>query len=727
MTQAPPTDALSSAAPLQPARAGDAPLDLRETDLRNGLFAGADLADAQLQHACLAGADLAGAVLRGARLTQADLALADLRGADLRGADLSGADLSGADLREARLDGADLADADLGWAQVAGAFGLPVGAGWDRRPDGRLRGDAVATDPDEPAAGLRALQHGQKAHGAGHLGLAERHYRAALAWVPDSDAVRFYLAAVALERGEPARAESWWREALAVHAGADRARVELALLALWRRDAAEARALLAPLLPETTAQSTDRAWLQPVVAALDALDLDAAAAALVARVGSSPAARWQANQPLTPRPQRPTPTEDSVTRLADETWVATERTDLEGILRTKTQPAWMWHSAIARALSIGAMDLAQRAEQRLSAAMPEHRLWGLELKQLDVTAQAFESLVRTRRGLLGTVHSVRWVALGAHGPTARIHCDGGVFFAKRYQGLVRPAGSVSFTHRICRAVAERGFHVPVPLGDRDGDDVLVFGDDLLALYPDVEGNSIRDDDLSESDAGDVGALLGRLHRSAGDLGAGAGRPRGGVRVGTRTLRHRSPANAWLTAMGQDTACAAHFDRHPYASRITSLLEATGRRLRGVSAGCPPGLVHGDFGAGNVLHRKAGGFAIVDWDLCDVDLLVWDLARCIDLLAVSWPSEPGHPTDVRETIAQALVRGYHAERPLARAEQAALPLLIAASRVDLDATVLPMCVRLEPDVAEPVLERELMRLSRAVAGVPEIADLLGGLP
>jgi hypothetical protein len=46
--------------------------------------------------------------------------------------------------------------------------------------------------------------------------------------------------------------------------------------------------------------------------------------------------------------------------------------------------------------------------------------------------------------------------------------------------------------------------------------------------------------------------------------------------------------------------------------------------------------------------------------------------------------------------------------------------VAASRVDLDAGVLPVCVRLEGEVLEPVLARGVVRLARAVAGAAELA-------
>ncbi len=715
----------ADSAPLHAGRPGDRPLDLREIDLRDGQFSGADLTDADLSHACLAGADLSGAVLRGARLLRADLTLAKLVGADLSNADLSGADLSGADLSEAQLAGADLHDAEWGWAKVQGARGLPHDLLARSRSDGRLQGAAVDGDTGEPLAGLTAYRRGERAHTAGELGLAERHFSTALRWVPESDAARYALGAVALDRGDADGAAAWWAGAVRADPAADRARLDLAVLRAWQGQWDAAVELLEPL----TAKRDAADWAIPALDAGRHADLAELTRCLARKVPDSPGLRWARRPPVA---AAAAPADDVAVRVGDEAWVAAERLDIEGQFRVGDRTVAAWHATIARAIAIGALDLAWRAEQRLTRIAPEQRLWGLELRQLDVTAQAIESLVRTRRGPLGKVLAVRWVALGIHGPTARVVCEGGTAFAKRYSGISRPAASVAYTHRVCRELARRGLEVPAALEDRAGDDTMRFGDDLLALYPDLAGTSIRGEDLDAATAERLGALLGQVHRLGAEFG-GAGRPRGGARVGSRTVRHSSPAQAWLATLGQDPQCAAEFDRHPLAARLGSLIDATGRRLRAVVADCPPGLCHGDFGAGNVLHLTASpdDFAVIDWDLCDVDLLAWDLARTVDLLAVRWPQDPSRPAEVRHPILQALVRGYHAERPLNRAERRALPVLIAASRLDLDASILPMCVRLEPDMLPPVVERQIVRLSRAVAGAPDLAasvtSALGKVP
>ena len=705
-------------APLLDAPANASLLDLREADLRGGCFAGADLRDADLRHADLRGADLQGAQLNGARLNNTDLTLADLRGADLSGADLSGADLTGVDLREAQLTGADVADCHLPWARLHGLRGGP--ATWERLPrlDGRVVGNM--TDSGEPQAGLDAWERGRRAHANGQFGHAERHYREALRWVPESDAVRYGLGCVALERADVAAARAWWRAALDNEPGADRARLELALLEPMCVDGAT---LLEPLSHRDDKVGAAARTTQQ---ALRADDRQGAAAAVATLLPGAPAIRWlerHDGEPETAVRDTPRP-DDTISRLADEDWVESERDDIRDALKTgKALPAWNLHSLIARSITIGAIDLAALAEQHLTRVAPEQRLWGTELRSLDLTAQAIEALARTRRAPVGKVQSVRWVALGAHGPTARVQCEGGLFYAKRWQGAVRPAASVAFTHRVCRALADADMRVPLPLADPGGDDVMVFAGDLLALYPDIGGRSIRDEGIDAAEAWRVGEVLAQIHNHGARVAGGAGRPSGGLRNGTRILRHINPTAAWEAAVASEGKAARWYEHHMARGRMESLLEATARRLRGVTARCRTTLTHGDFGAGNVLLRADGGASVVDWDLADFDFAVWDLGRAIDRVAVHWSGDWGVPVEIRAPIAQAVLAGYQSITELNDAERRALPLMIAASRVDLDATVLPLCAPLEPESAEPILARGLQRLSRAAAGAPEIAAAL----
>ncbi len=697
--------------PLQAPAATDPPLDLREANLRDGAFAGADLRDCDARHACLVGADLRGADLRGARLARADLTLARLEGAQLQGADLQGADLQGVDLRDADLRGADLAEVNWAWAWTAGCRGLPSDLPSGAAGNGRLSGPTATGDSQEPSAGLLAYGHGRRAHMRAQLGLAEQYYRLALGWVPLSDAVRYGLAMVALERGDLPCTIGWLRDALEIEPTADRARVDLAMLHLAQGDTEGARTHLLRLAERLPAG-------QEAAKAAQKQDWQQVRVILTQMTPDSPALRWQ------PRPALAVP---RLVAGEDEAWVSRELSDIQLLLQGNDEggavaPEWLWQSVIARALHVGALTQAQRALQRLQTDAPETALWSLQLKQLDMTAEAFAALLPQCPGPWGPIRAVHWRALGVHGPTAKLVCEAGNVYGKRYLGGVRSAASIGFGHRVAAQVAAAGLGAPVALRDRNDRDIIEFAGDFIAFYPDLGERALADADLDEGLAEDIGATIGEIHQALQVYASGPGRPEGGVRAGTRILRHPQPGLALGAAVSVDGTSLAVVRAHPLWSRVVSLTEATSRRLRSVLSDCPLGLTHGDIGPGNIVRQTNGQLGLIDWDLADMDLLVWDLARAVDRMAVHWPSDPAQPVELRASIAKALCRGYQRHRPLHRSEVAALPLLVAASRVDLDASVLPLCAGLEPDAAHPIIVRQFQRLSRAVAGAPEIAAL-----
>ncbi|MCB9739870.1 MAG: pentapeptide repeat-containing protein [Deltaproteobacteria bacterium] len=709
-------------------------LDLREARLHEGLFEAAALQDADLRHADLCMARLGGANLRGSRLQGADLSLADLRAADLRNADLRGALLEGADLREADLEGADLEGATLDGARVAGAKGIAA----DR---------LAALAARETMAEIRAeaaFRAGRGAHGQGRLGLAEQRYRRAAAWLPELGAVHWARAAVQLERGDADAACAALQDAVRVDPDADRARVGLRALQLLAEaqgappDAIEwASTQREPAPDSTVAQLLARADAAKQAAedggvedgGVDDAGAEPHAAGLAAIavfdevLQDDPVLRFVRDALETPRRPRGRPL-DAASQLADPEFRAAEREALDALLRERGHDAATLQSALVRALGIGAMDLAARAEQRLVRAEPEARLWGLALRELDTTAEAITTLVRTRRGRLGDVRSIGWLALGAHGPTARVETDQGVYFAKRYHGASRSAAAVAFAHRVQRAARAVGLGAPIPLGDAGGDDLLVFGADVLALYDARPGRTVGDDDLRTDEATLLGVTLARLHDGLADLAAGGARPAGGLRVGTRLLRSPSPGAAFEMRVATSREAALWYERSGLRSALQGRLGAVAARLQPWLPGLRPALCHGDFGAGNVLCAEDGSVSVLDWDLCELDVAAWDLARTLDRAALHWPAEAADPVELRRAIGRAIIDGYTSVRPLRDAERQVLPTLVAASRTDLDAGVLAMLAPHDPDAATMVGERLLRRLDRAAAGAPEIDAALG---
>ncbi len=625
---------------------GDRPADLREANFFAAQLGHADLRDADLRRANLQLADLSGAQLRGARLTWADLTCATLTGADLRNADLSEADLAGADLRDADLRGALLTGANLAHAHVSGARGLPTTLHFHA---GRVPGPTVAGHADEPQAGLDAFARARDLHAQGRLAHAERAYRLARAWQPDSDIVPYALACLALDCDDPQTARAWLQATLAVAPDAERAQLEFAVL--------------------------DAALAEPPV-------VDAARRA---QVGDTALTAWlerrQTQSPPLPPPQR------------------------------------TGHATVAEAIGAGDLPLAERLVHRLAEDEPLAALWRLLLPKLHATAQAIDALLQTRQPPLPAPTALSWESLGAHATTARLTTPDGTFWAQRAAGALRSESGLRYTHQLQELLAARGLCVPRWLPDADGRPWLGFDGDWLVVAADVGGVPLQP---TVAHAALAGTTLARVHTLGLDVAA---RPREGLRAGLTLLQAPHPGARWLAELQAVPALEPRLAALPLHARIAPLLELTARRLRDALPLCPQGLCHGDFSLKNLRLLPDGALAVLDWDLADQQPLVWDLARAMDLLAVRGPGRAADPPLLDRPRLRALLDAYQAVRPLNPAERAALPLLVATSRLDLDVGLLTLLAPLDPDVLDALLPRVHARLTYAAAGAPELAALL----
>lgn len=616
-----------------------------------------DLRDADLRRADLRLADLTGADLRGARLCWADLAGCSLQSADLRNADLEGADLTGADLREADLRGAWLSDVTWNGARVAAVRGLP---GAVSHTAGVAHGPA--RNGTEPA--LAIFDQGIAAHRAGDLASAERALRLVASMAPDAGVAPYALAALALDRDDPEQAQGWLAAAVAADTDADRALLELSELHVLLGNESEATRVL-----------TSR----PRWAHL-ARDLGALCAHNRERLGPTALGAWQSRRSQAP----------------EFAPVAAQ-------------------SALERALQAGDVDGAERELRSQTRDAALWAVWSLVRPKLDATAAAIPGALARRWPQAAVVAPIGWQGLGAHSLTARVRTDAGVVFAQRFSGLLRPLATLEWTHALQQQLGLAGLHVPGWLEDGQGNPVTAIDDDWLVLAGALDGSRPRAMDVAE--CARMGRQLAQIHQQAAP---GSARPAGGLRAGMEILGGPDPAVTWLETVHAQPALARILATQPAPERVAALLRLTRQQLGDALADCPRGLCHGDYAASNLVAMEGGQLGVLDWDLADVQPLVWDLARALDRLG-----RDRHGL-VRQPQALAFLRAYHAERPLLRAERRCLPVLIPASRVDLDTGVLALLGPLDPDTVPVVLAGLETRLQQAASGAPEWTDVLARL-
>lgn len=605
----------------------------------------------------LAETDLRRAILPQADLTDADLRRTNLQLADLRGANLRGARLNWADLTLAQLTGANLQNVDLSDADLTGA---------DLR-DADLRGALLerTTLAHAQVAGTRGLTDGLdvvRGRVRGPL-LANGEVAAGLQAFENGRQLH--------GQGRLRQAENAYKLALAWEPDSDVVRYALACLALDENDTD----LVQLWLEATTQVNPEAQQVHQELTTLRAI---------------------LAGQPLEPR-----------AGTALSAWALRQQNPQHKQVQSRQSP-------LVEALQAGDLALANRHLAHLRADEPLAAVWKLLLPKLQATTQAFTALLHTRKQPTSPIQTVKWQSFGAHGLTAKLELlDGSLLWAQRFTGLLRPEASLRYTHEIQTILRENQFLVPEWLPDTTGDPLLLFDGDWLVASRHLPGQPLGQPTLEQLDV--AGQTLAKIHLLGLELPP---RPQGGLQIGTRLLQGPHPGARWRAELESEPQLLERLGNFTQFQRLPSLLDLATRHLDLTKL--PRGLCHGDFAGGNLL-LEGEKLAILDWDLADMDVLVWDVARAIDRLALHWRA--GQPLQVDRPKLRAFLRGYQRVRPLTNAEKQALPVLCALSRLELDTGLLTLLTPLDPEIVDALLPRVAMRLERAAAGMGEVGEML----
>ncbi len=204
---------------------------------------------------------------------------------------------------------------------------------------------------------------------------------------------------------------------------------------------------------------------------------------------------------------------------------------------------------------------------------------------------------------------------------------------------------VAFEAEVLRFLSREGFPA-VPLVPTSGGDAQmeVAGRPAM-LFAFVAGAELARSEVTPERCRAIGALLGRLHALAPRVPVSRPNPYGWERV-AGWVRELEPSG------GGDPLVA------PALPLLRSELAAS-RNL----PQAPRGLVHGDLFTDNVLWKGQEVAAVLDWEMCCVDALAYDLAVMLN----AWC----YDHRFRPELARALFEGYRRRAEVDEATRAAL--------------------------------------------------------
>jgi len=198
-------------------------------------------------------------------------------------------------------------------------------------------------------------------------------------------------------------------------------------------------------------------------------------------------------------------------------------------------------------------------------------------------------------------------------------------------------------------LADRGVPSPHPVADRDGDYLQTLKGKPAALVMRLHGASPEHPGTAQCTA--MGTALARLHVAAADYPA--------IRPNDRGPKWwRVTAESVMPKLDADDAALLEEEiRFQGLYRFTDL---------------PRGVIHADLFRDNAMFEGDELTGIIDFYYACNDALLYDLAVTVN----DWCSEADGSLDLER--ARAMMRAYHAVRPLKPIERGAWPVMLRAA-------------------------------------------------
>ncbi|MPW23840.1 homoserine kinase [Paraburkholderia sp. CNPSo 3157] len=263
---------------------------------------------------------------------------------------------------------------------------------------------------------------------------------------------------------------------------------------------------------------------------------------------------------------------------------------------------------------------------------------------------------------VGKLISLRGIPSGIENTNYFITTDAGEFVLTLFERLGN--AQLSFSLQLMQHLARRGIPVPEPKADGDGRIVFELNGKPACVVAKLEGRHCLEPQLQHCEQ--MGEALARMHQAGDDF------PRELV---------NSRGYAWWAQA---------------ADRVASFLDSERREILfdelrfqytlasdGSYRALPQGPIHGDLFRDNVLFADAqalGGStdaeklsAVFDFYFAGIDVLIFDVAVCLNDWCIDHPSEALSPAMVA-----AFVQAYERARPLTTMERRHLPAVLRAA-------------------------------------------------
>ena len=253
------------------------------------------------------------------------------------------------------------------------------------------------------------------------------------------------------------------------------------------------------------------------------------------------------------------------------------------------------------------------------------------------------------RYTIGGLVELAPIAAGVENTNYFVTTEQGRYVLTLYERL--PAAELPFYLNLMAHLARAGAKVPAPEPDRTGALFSLLNGKPAGLVERIDGVSVRHPTIDHCAA--VGTALGELHVASQTYRA-------------RLTNRRGPA--WWRQMARIV--------QPFlTAEQKDLLENEVKFQIGFGKGkLPKGAIHGDLFCNNVLFHDGRVTGIIDFGFAASDFFAYDLAITVN----DWCLVGNPDCRLDPMRAAALIRAYHAVRPLNDDEREQWPSLLRAA-------------------------------------------------
>jgi len=311
----------------------------------------------------------------------------------------------------------------------------------------------------------------------------------------------------------------------------------------------------------------------------------------------------------------------------------------------------------------------------------------LTASEVHALADAYPTLERPLRLL--------WLSPRPFSAAALVRTARGTVFIKRHDARVRDVASLREEHRFMEHLRARGISVPSVVRDRHEATAVALEGWIYEVHETAEGvDAYREAHSwepvrSHGQARALGRALAQLHRAAEGFTAPARRARP-LLASWDIVGDTQLAAALARYVAQRPAVAEFLAATNGRERVLEAVEPLHELLRPLLPALDPLWVHNDWHASNLFWSDLGPnatvCAVIDFGLCNLGVAVADLATALERNTIAWLELEKKPQQAVGTIghaslAQALLQGYCAVRPLSAQEREALLLLLPLAHVE----------------------------------------------